>query len=85
MEPTGALRAAIYLDPLSISPEALAAGQPEAIQTYNDYVQALRAVAQHETALKTESEQRSQAAAARHASHRSAKRSARSRSRRSTP
>ena len=79
------LRAAIYLDPLSISPEALAAGQPEAIQTYNDYVQALRAVAQHETALKTESEQRSQAAAARHASHRSAKRSARSRSRRSTP
>jgi O-antigen ligase len=79
------LRAAIYLDPLSISPEALAAGQPEAIQTYNEYVQALRTVSQRETALKTESEQRSRAAAARRAAHRRARRSARSRSRRSKP
>jgi O-antigen ligase len=79
------LRAAIYLDPLSISPEALAAGQPEAIQTYNDYVQALRAVGQQEAALKTSTEQRSRAAAARSAAHRRARRSARSRSPRSKP
>jgi hypothetical protein len=79
------LRAAFYLDPLSISSEALAAGQPEAIQDYNDYVQALRAVAQLEANLKTESEKRSRAAAAHHAAHRSAGRSARSRSQRSTP
>jgi O-antigen ligase len=79
------LRAAFYLDPLSISSEALAAGQPEAIQDYNDYVQALRAVAQREASLKTENEQRSRAAAAHRAGHRSARRSARSQSPRSKP
>jgi O-antigen ligase/tetratricopeptide (TPR) repeat protein len=44
------LRAGIYLDPASISPEALAAGHPEAIATYNAYVQALRAVTQKQSA-----------------------------------
>ncbi|HEX4436058.1 MAG TPA: O-antigen ligase family protein [Solirubrobacteraceae bacterium] len=79
------LRAAFYLDPLSISSEALAAGQPEAIQDYNDYVQALRAVAQQEKTLKTENERHSRAAAARHAARRSARRSPRSRSRTAKP
>ncbi len=40
------LRAGIYLDPELISPEALATGAPgqqEAVQVYNEYVQALRA------------------------------------------
>lgn len=41
----GELRASIYLDPASISPEAIAAGRREAIAIYNEYVQALRAVA----------------------------------------
>ncbi|MEA2216983.1 MAG: hypothetical protein QOK19_2544 [Solirubrobacteraceae bacterium] len=73
----GELRAGIYLDPKSISQEALAAGQPEAIRTYNDYVQALRAVAQRETALRSASERRSRAAHARRAARRRARRSAR--------
>jgi O-antigen ligase/cytochrome c-type biogenesis protein CcmH/NrfG len=79
------LRAAFYLDPLSISSEALAAGQPEAIQDYNDYVQALRAVAQQETTLKTASERRSRGATARHGAHRSARRSAQSESQPTKP
>ncbi len=37
------LAAAIYLNPESISPEAIAQGNPEAIAIQNDYVQALRA------------------------------------------
>jgi hypothetical protein len=37
------LAAAIYLNPESISPEAIAQGNPEAITIQNDYVQALRA------------------------------------------
>ncbi len=36
------LQAAIYLDPQSISPEAFAEGQREAIEVHNDYIQALR-------------------------------------------
>ncbi len=42
------LQAAIYLDPESISPEALAPPHPnpEAIEIYNDYIQALRASSQ---------------------------------------
>jgi hypothetical protein len=36
------LAAAIYLDPESVSPEALATGNPESISLQNDYVQALR-------------------------------------------
>jgi tetratricopeptide (TPR) repeat protein len=76
------LRAAIYLDPASISQEAIAAGQAESIETYNDYVQALRAVAQRQTALKSASARHSrEARAARRAARRRARRSARSRSR----
>ncbi len=60
------LQAGIYLDPESISPEALAPGQPgqpEAIQTYNEYVQALRAVAQAQTsAVRTATARPSRAA-----------------------
>ncbi|HEY2216737.1 MAG TPA: hypothetical protein VGH21_04525, partial [Solirubrobacteraceae bacterium] len=37
------LAAAIYLNPESVAPEAIAQGNPEAIATQNDYVQALRA------------------------------------------
>jgi hypothetical protein len=37
------LAAAIYLNPESIAPEAIAKGNPEAIRIQNDYVQALRA------------------------------------------
>ena len=78
------LRAGIYLDPASISPEALAAGHLEAIQTYNAYVQALRAGAQAEAALKTAHAQRRRAAARarRAARRRAARRSARSRNQR---
>lgn len=77
------LRASVYLNPASISAEALTAGQTEAIQTYNDYVSALRAVTQQEAAVRTANAKRLQAArAARRAAHRRARRSARSRSRR---
>jgi O-antigen ligase/cytochrome c-type biogenesis protein CcmH/NrfG len=74
------LRAAIYLDPATISPEALTTGHPEAVATYNAYVQALRAVAQREAALRTARARRSRARAAarRAARRRSARRSARS-------
>jgi O-antigen ligase/Tfp pilus assembly protein PilF len=37
------LQAAIYLDPESIAPEAIAAGKPEAIELHNEYIQALQA------------------------------------------
>ena len=37
------LGAAIYLNPESVAPEAIAQGNPEAISIQNDYVQALRA------------------------------------------
>jgi tetratricopeptide (TPR) repeat protein len=48
-----ALRAAIYLDPESIAPEAIADGQREAIEVHNDYIQALRAAeAQHAAAKR---------------------------------
>ncbi len=76
------LRAAIYLDPQSISPEALAAGNAKAISIYNDYISALRSVMAKETALRTAREQRSrESRAARRAARRSARRSARSRTR----
>jgi O-antigen ligase/tetratricopeptide (TPR) repeat protein len=39
----GELRASIYLDPASISPESIARGDREAIAIYNEYIQALRA------------------------------------------
>jgi hypothetical protein len=37
------LQAAIYLNPQSIAPEAIARGEREAIEIYNDYIEALRA------------------------------------------
>jgi tetratricopeptide (TPR) repeat protein len=73
------LQAAIYLDPESISPEAIAAGEREAIQIHNDYIQALEAVrsesaaraARRRAALKSARESRARAAAgARRAGHR---------------
>ncbi len=51
------LQAAIYLDPESISPEAIADGRLEAIATQNDYIQALRATELQESARR-ESTQR---------------------------
>ncbi len=77
------LRAAVYLDPESISAEALAEGNQKAIETYNDYVQALRAVASSEqAALRSASERRKRAERATREARRRARRSARSRSRR---
>lgn len=73
------LEAAIYLDPESISPEAIAAGEREAIQIHNDYIQALEAVrsesaaraARRRAAFKSARESRARAAAgARRAGHR---------------
>ncbi len=59
------LQAAIYLDPESISAEAIANGQREAIEIHNDYLQAL-------TAAAAQREARARAAAARQAALRSA-------------
>jgi Tfp pilus assembly protein PilF len=61
-----ALRAAIYLNPESISPEAITNGQREAIEIHNDYLQAL-------TAAATQREAQARAAAARRAALRSAR------------
>jgi tetratricopeptide (TPR) repeat protein len=84
----GALQAAIYLDPELIAPEAIADGHRKAIETQNDYIQALRAVAAQKQAaraasLKSASEARARAAqrARRIARRRSAPGSARSRTR----
>ena len=67
------LQAAIYLDPESISPEAIANGEREAIQIHNDYIQALEAAARQSAtreaaarraaALKSERESRARAKA----------------------
>jgi hypothetical protein len=78
------MRAGIYLDPASISPEALSTGHPEAVATYNDYVQALRVVAQREATVRTAHAQRARARAASRRARRlrrAVRRSARSRSR----
>jgi hypothetical protein len=58
------LRAAIYLNPESIAPEAISPpnGQPESIEIYNDYIQALRASSLRSTALKNGRARRSRAA-----------------------
>jgi O-antigen ligase len=73
------LQAAIFLDPESISPEAIAVGNHEAIEIHNDYIHALSAA----VALRSASESRARAtAAARRARpRRSARRSTRSGSR----
>jgi hypothetical protein len=57
------LQAAIYLNPESIAPEAIAPpyANPESLEIYNDYVQALRATG---TASVTEAAHRRQAAGA---------------------
>ena len=55
------LRAGIYLNPELVSQEALTHGEPEAVQAYNDYIQALRGD-QAAAALRSASEQRSRAA-----------------------
>ena len=52
------LEAAIFLNPESIAPEALANGQREAIETQNDYIQALQAAAQQEAATRREAQTR---------------------------
>lgn len=59
------LQAAIYLDPESISAEAIANGQREAIEIHNDYLQAL-------TVAAAQREARAHAAAVRQAAIRSA-------------
>jgi hypothetical protein len=60
------LQAAIYLNPESIAPEALAVGESEAIEVRNDYIQALRATA----AIRSASASRARAEAAARRSHR---------------
>jgi hypothetical protein len=81
----GALQAAIYLDPELIAPEAITDGRRKAIETQNDYIQALRAAATQRQAaraatLKSAREAHARAArrARRAARRRSALRSARS-------
>jgi hypothetical protein len=72
------LQAAIYLDPESISPEAIADGEREAIQIHNDYLQALEALATQtaareasaRAALKSASESRARAVAGAHRARR---------------
>jgi len=73
------MRAGIYLDPASISPEALTTGHPEAVQTYNDYIQALRAVAAHEAAVRSAHARHARARAAGRRARRVARRAARNR------
>jgi len=65
------IEASIYLDPQSISAEAIAAGEPEAIEIHNQYIEALEAAqkapaasaAGSSTALKSASGSPAQAAA----------------------
>jgi hypothetical protein len=65
------ISAAIYLNPQSIAPEAIAKGNPEAIRIQNDYVEALRARALAPSLARSASAaQRRAAAAARRASRR---------------
>lgn len=45
-----ALQAEIYLDPQSVSPEAIAYGEPKPIEIHNDYIQALAAQARQQSA-----------------------------------
>ncbi len=47
------LQAAIFLNPESISPEAIANGQREAIEVHNDYIRALQDATQQEAAART--------------------------------
>ncbi len=58
------LQAAIYLNPESIAPEAIARGEREAIEIQNDYIQALRASATAPAGVKSASGSPARAAAA---------------------
>ncbi len=60
------LQAAVYLNPESISPQALSEGQGEAIEIHNDYIQALRATA----VIRSATVSRERAAAAARRGHR---------------
>ncbi|HTU78170.1 MAG TPA: O-antigen ligase family protein [Solirubrobacteraceae bacterium] len=65
-DPAAALRelqAAIYLDPESIAPEAIANGQREAIEIHNQYIQALQAAAAASTRAAAAASTRAAAAA----------------------
>ena len=79
------LQAAIYLDPESIAPEAIADGRREAIEIHNDYILALQASARPPAPLKSATGSRARAGGGGRPAgrRRSAPRSARSRSRRS--
>ncbi len=57
------LQAAIYLNPESIAPEAIADGRREAIEVQNEYIQALQASQRSSAALKSASGSRARAAA----------------------
>jgi hypothetical protein len=85
----GEFQAATYLDPETISPEAITPpnGQRESIEIYNDYIQALRADARRSQELRSASERRAAAARAarRAARRRLARKPARSRSARPKP
>ncbi len=69
------LAAAIYLDPESVSPEALATGNPESVALQNDYVQALRSASAQATA--TAAARRSARQARREAARKAKRRAAR--------
>jgi len=58
------LQAAIYLDPESIAPEAIANGEREAIEIRNQYIQALQASTQQAAPIKSASGSPAQAAGA---------------------
>jgi hypothetical protein len=77
----GALQAAVYLDPELIAPEAIADGRRKAIETQNDYIQALRAAAaQREARAATLKSAREARARAARRARRIARRAARRRS-----
>ncbi len=70
-----AFEAAVYLNPESISPEAVADGRPEAIETQNDYIAALTDLERQQaarTAASSAATRSASSAAARRASKREA-------------
>lgn len=73
------LAAAIYLNPESISPEALATGNPESIALQNDYVQALRASSAQAAAAKARQHAQRVRAARKRKAQRQARRAANAR------
>jgi hypothetical protein len=75
------LEAAIYLNPESVAPEAIASGNPQAITIQNDYVQALRAASAQEAAAKAKARAKAlrRAAKRRRAGRRSAHKAAKPR------